>query len=108
MESKLLMRVRPFLQILIRPKVIVCLVLLTLFLGWFFFAPNSGYRYLEIHREIKSLTTQVDEIKKENADLRKEIDRLKNDKAYLAEVARRKYGFLRKNEEVFDFKKSSK
>jgi len=47
-------------------------------------------------------------LEQRNVQLRREIDRLQNDDAYLEELARKKYGLLKKNEMVFEFKSSQK
>jgi cell division protein FtsB len=38
-----------------------------------------------------------------NEELRLEIERLQNDRAYLERIAREEHGMLKENERVFDF-----
>ena len=50
-----------------------------------------------------ALEQQTEELMRSNEALKAEIERLKHDEAYLEQVAREKYGLLKKNERVFDF-----
>jgi cell division protein FtsB len=43
-----------------------------------------------------------------NAELNREIEQLQNDDVYLEEVARKKYGMLKENEMVYEYKPSRK
>jgi cell division protein FtsB len=86
-------------------KIVIALVLIAVL--WVVFAPGSGIVTLinkrsELHRlqeEKARLEQQID-------TLQKDIDRLHNDPAYLEDIARSKYGLLKKNEKVYDFSKS--
>ena len=71
----------------------------------FIFSSGKGVQYVQLRKQISSLSVEVDDLQKKNADLENEIQKLKNDKNYLEEVARREYGLLKKNEIVFDFNK---
>lgn len=71
---------------------------------WLLLAPGSGLLALFSKRsEKKQLEREIVQLKTENADLKNSINRLKNDPQYLEDVARKKYGFLKENEKVFDF-----
>lgn len=72
--------------------------------GGFFllFAPRcSLYSYYMIEKKSNRLVEENKKLLEEKAALKKEIDLLLHDKAYLEKVAREKYGMLKKNEEVY-------
>ncbi|MGW8194287.1 MAG: FtsB family cell division protein [Desulforhopalus sp.] len=83
-------------------RILVFLLLLAIL--WISFAPGSGlFTYLAKRSELKELRQQTARIERQNVHLQEEIDRLHNDKEYLEKIARKEYGLLRKNEQVFDF-----
>jgi len=85
-------------------KFVVVIVLLAFL--WVFFSPNAGVWTVIQHRsELHQLQEETIQLEQENAALQSEIDQLQNDPAYLEEIARKKYGLLKKNERVFDFSK---
>jgi cell division protein FtsB len=85
-------------------KFVVTIVLLAFL--WVFFSPNVGIWTVIQHRsELHQLQEETIQFEQENTVLQNEIDRLQNDPAYLEEIARKKYGLLKKNEQVFDFSK---
>jgi cell division protein FtsB len=83
----------------------VLLVVAAVSILWFLFAPDRGFfRYRKLQNQIDSLTTENKELEQRNAELKKEIDRLQTDDAYLEELARQKYGLLKENETVYEVK----
>lgn len=74
----------------------------------FFFTSTKGGKYFKLRNRISTLSLEVKELQEQNLELTTEIEKLKNDKKYLEEVARSKFGLLKKNEIVFDFKESPK
>ena len=86
-------------------KIILGLVVAALL--WILLAPGTGvYSLLKLRNHAFELEKLTRELTANNETLRAEIDRLKNDRAYLEQVAREKYGMLKKNERVFDFSQS--
>lgn len=82
----------------------VVIVLIVVAFLWLLFAPGTGvYSLMKMRSRTAALEQQTESLIKSNEDLRAEIERLKNDEAYLEQVAREKYGLLKKNERVFDF-----
>jgi len=80
------------------------LIVAVLLLLGLFFAPGRGlYHYLKLQREIASLTEENRQLESKNIELSEDIKRLRSDEAYIEEVARKKHGFLKKNETVFEF-----
>lgn len=80
-----------------------CLVL------WILFAPGRGLiSYLQLRREVATLTEENTRLQGKMAELNAEMQKLKSDNAYLEQVARGKYGMLKKDEMIFDFSKPPK
>jgi len=70
------------------------------------FAPGRGlFPYRSLKKEVQTLNQENRTLKQNNVELAQEIERLKNDEAYLEQLARDKYGLLKKNEEVYDLRK---
>ena len=57
-----------------------------------------------MQKQIHALTQENKELAERNLKLQEDIDRLKNDDAYLEELARQKYGMLKENETVYEVK----
>ncbi len=90
-----------FLQIIM--GIILCALL------WVIFAPGAGVMaLLDKRSEQKNLERETAQLKQENMDLQRDIERLENDPQYLEEVARRDYGLLKTNERVFQFPDAKK
>ncbi len=70
---------------------------------WISISTIKKSQYFDIQNNITTLNMEMTNLKKNNEELKAEINRLKTDKQYLEEVVRREYGFLKKNEIVFDF-----
>jgi len=81
---------------------VVLLVVVGLF--WVFFSPGSGiYAIFSKRQQVASLKSETEHLREDNGALQVEIDQMKNDPAYLEEVARRDFGLLKSNERVYDF-----
>ena len=84
----------------------IVIVLIGLAVVWLCFAPGTGvYSLIKQNSRTTELQQQTEALIQSNEELRAEIERLKHDQAYLEQVAREKYGLLKKNERVFDFSK---
>ncbi|GBE13354.1 cell division protein FtsB [bacterium BMS3Bbin14] len=76
---------------------------------WLIFAPGRGLlSYRRLQSRIGTLVRENKALVKHNAELRHDVDRLQHDGAYLEELARQKYGLLKKNEMVFEYKPAKK
>ncbi len=76
---------------------------------WLIFAPGRGLlSYRRLQNRIDTLAGENKALAKHNAELRHDVDRLQHDSAYLEELARQKYGLLKKNEMVFEYKPTKK
>ena len=88
-------------------KIVIVLIIISVV--WILFAPGTGvYSLMKQRSKAVELEKQTEALRKSNEKLQAEIDRLKHDDAYLEQVAREKYGLLKKNERVFDFSKTPK
>ncbi|MFV0439167.1 MAG: FtsB family cell division protein [Desulfopila sp.] len=84
-------------------------LLLLLGLVWVLFAPGNGiYAIFSKRHQVESLDAETLHLQKDNAVLQGEIDKMKNDPAYLEKVARRDFGLLKPNERVYDFSRPEK
>jgi cell division protein FtsB len=71
--------------------------------GWLLFSPNGILALLEVKKQVAAVKAENEQLTEENRLLQQKIDRIKNDPAYLEEIARREYKLLKKNEAVFEF-----
>ncbi len=71
---------------------------------WITFAPGSGLvHYNRLKNDLAQLSAKNNELKQQSEELHRQLERLKNDEAYLEELARQKHGLLKKNEMVYEF-----
>ena len=80
----------------------ILLLSVCLTLTWIIFSANGALRYYKLHKEINIVRQENQRLKEENRNIRQELDRLKNDPRYREEVARKKFGLIKKNEIIFD------
>ena len=92
-------------------KVLNRVILGAVILGvlFFLFAPGRGLiPYRNLKNKVQILNQENKTLQQKNMDLAQEIERLKNDDAYLEQLARGKHGLLKKNEEVYYIGKKNK
>lgn len=83
------------------------LLIIVLSLIFIVFAPGRGLlSHRKLKKEIQNIAQDNSTLQQRNVELAEEIKRLKNDEAYLEQLAREKYGMLRKNEEVYELRTS--
>ncbi len=68
------------------------------------FSPVGVMRYYRVKQNYEKVQEANNRLEEQNASLRKEIDRLRNDPDYIEEIARKKYGMIKKNEVLYQFK----
>ncbi len=85
-----------------RRLTLIAFLLVCLTLGWIIFSTYGVRRYYKLCKEINVVKAENQRLKEENKNIRRELDRLKNDPAYREEVARKKFGLIKKNEIIFD------
>jgi len=83
-------------KILLTAGILTLLVLL-----WLTLSPWGGVNYIRLRHELAELRAGNRELTENNRALKQEIDRLKNDRAYLEKVAREQFDLLKKNEVVY-------
>ncbi|WP_319549408.1 septum formation initiator family protein [Desulfogranum marinum] len=73
------------------------------------FMPGRGLlHYYKLQRNVQTLTQDNIRLQEANNALTEEIHRLKTDDACIENLARKKHGMLKKNEEVYDFNRYNK
>ncbi|MBU0480668.1 MAG: septum formation initiator family protein [Proteobacteria bacterium] len=73
---------------------------------WILFSPWGLVKHVRINNELETVRQSNRELIEKNRLLEEEITRLTSDPVYLEEIARKKFGLVRKNELVFDFSKT--
>lgn len=90
-----------------RQKILLSLAVLILSSMLFFvvFGENGWLDLQSLRQEKQRLLLQNKKLQKENLSLYREIDRLKNDMAYIENVARQELGMVKKEELILKLKK---
>ena len=79
--------------------VLSCIVLC---MGYFSVFGDRGILHLQkLKAELSTITAASDELNRKNAELKKEIQLLKNDPRYIEKIAREELGLARKDEMVY-------
>lgn len=92
-----------------RKKMLTISTIVTLLLiSWIVFGPTGALKYYKITKDLETFRIQNQELEEQNKALREEVDKLLNDPKYIEEIARKKYGLIKKNEIIFDFEKEKK
>lgn len=86
-----------------RISLVVFLFIIALLCYNFFFADMGYLKYVELKHNEKKLIKEINEISAENELLKREIELLKKDPAYLEKYAREKFGLVKPGEMVFQF-----
>ena len=106
MKKKLKLHLTPMQE---KMFIRIAIFLVATAFAWLIFAPHIGIlAYLQKQSRFRSLEEKTFQLEKSNASLSTEIERLKNDPAYLEDVARREQGLLKKNEYIYDFSQQKK
>ncbi len=83
--------------------IIVSLLALIVLVGWHVFSPRGLVRYMQLRGQLAELHRTNSDLEKDNTSLAREVFRLQNDDLYFEDIARRRYGLIKKNEIIFDF-----
>lgn len=86
--------------------IISLLTVLATLLAFMVFGQRGFIQLRELQRELKTIEAQNRALMHDNRQLRVEIDRLKQDMAYIEEIARRELGLVKKNETVYHINKN--
>ena len=84
---------------------VIAFILVAAFL---LFSTNGIFRYYRLKKNLETIRMANEELRQENQVLKEEIDKIQNDPEYLEEVARKKFGLIKKNELIFNFRKKRK
>jgi cell division protein FtsB len=74
-----------------------------IFLSFTAFGERGLLRIHHLNREKEEFQERTALVKLENDQLRREIEALKTDRRYLESLARKDFGFVRKNEIIYQF-----
>ncbi len=88
-----------FLYRLILSFLIFCLIAI-----WFLFGKNGLLNLRRLKREKALYQRKVEELRRENRRLIREIERLRNDPEYIEAVIKNELRMIRKNEVIIYFK----
>ncbi|MCS7280058.1 MAG: septum formation initiator family protein [Desulfobacterota bacterium] len=69
------------------------------------FGEDGLLTYLKLKKNLRDSTKRIAMLQEENKNMRMEIDRLRNDKEYLEDIVRKKYGLIREGEKVYRFER---
>ena len=73
-------------------------------IGLLLFMPGHGWLgYHRAQQDLARLQEENQALQKENQRLAAELERLRHDDRYLEEVVRKRYGYLKDGELIFDF-----
>jgi cell division protein FtsB len=75
---------------------------------WLVFSPYGVVRYLRIRKQLVQAEQEIRHLQADNLALEDEIERLQNDPSYIEEVARKRFGLIRKNEIIYEFGKKGR
>jgi cell division protein FtsB len=82
---------------------LLSLVLLCMLASWFAFGKRGLIYLYKKDKERQAYLEKIEELKKANQKLMEEIDRLRNDKDYIEETARRELDMVRDGEVIYRF-----
>ena len=83
-------------------------IVFIIFLGIALFSEHGLIDTIRIYREVNILETGIGKITEDNKQLEEEINRLKNDKNYIEELARKNLGMAHENEIIYIFDEKKK
>jgi cell division protein FtsL len=87
---------------------IVPVLLALLLLGFALFGDRGILRALQAGRQKAALQEEVRQLEAANAELRQEIESLRNDRRYLEAIARKELGMVKDDELVYQFRSMQK
>ena len=83
---------------------LVAIILIVLFLGVALFGERGILRALQYSRHKQALEAEVRQLEETSAELRREIDSLRNDLRTIEGIARRELGMVKDDELVYQFR----
>ncbi len=80
---------------------LILLLVLAVVVFLLFIPGRSFMSHRAMRQQVATLAEDNERLEQRNRELAVEIERLRNDEAYLEELARKKYGLLKENETVY-------
>lgn len=77
------------------------LVIILLMLGYAVFGSRGVVRIMQAERQKQQFEMRLADLQQEQQELREEIDRLKHDRDYWEQLARKKLGMVREGELIY-------
>ena len=74
-------------------------------IAWLGFGERGFIHLYQMEMERQDYLKRIQELEGKNQNLLEEIEKLRNDIAYIESVARKELGFVKKNEMIFRFSK---
>lgn len=69
---------------------------------------NGLLKYFELQKAKQKLDSEIVALDKQNREMKKHVDSLKNDPFYIEKSAREEFGLAKKNELIFQFEDARK
>ncbi|MFZ5760893.1 MAG: FtsB family cell division protein [Thermodesulfobacteriota bacterium] len=88
----------------VKGLLVLCVISLAAVALWLTFSPNGLLAYRAVIKEKEAVLAENERLREENRLLQQTLENIRNDPAYLEEIARRDHKFLKKNEKVFEFR----
>lgn len=82
------------------------LIFIGIILSWLAFGERGFIHLFRMEKEREEYINKIKELEIEKKKLIDEINRLRNDREYIEETAKKELGLVRENEEIFKFGKN--
>jgi cell division protein FtsB len=92
-----------------KKRILLLILISLLILGLFtFFGEKGIFHLFRLQKELARINEINLKLDEENQNLREEVKRLKSDKRYIEEIARKELGMVKENEIIYQFDAPSK
>jgi cell division protein FtsL len=92
-----------------KKRILLLILISLLILGLFtFFGEKGIFHLFSLQKELARIKGINLKLNEENQNLREEVKRLKSDKRYIEEIARKELGMVKENEIIYQFDTPSK
>jgi len=92
-----------------KKRILLLILIALLILGLFtFFGEKGIFHLFRLQKELARINEINLKLDEENQNLREEVKRLKSDKRYIEEIARKELGMVKENEIIYQFDAPSK
>lgn len=92
-----------------RRRILVLIIISLLMLGGLTFLGEKGiFNLLRLRKEVVRIKEKNSQLEVENQKLKEEIKRLRSDKRYIEEIARKELGMVKEGEIIYQFDPSLK